>query len=112
MWKLKIVSYFNIYETGSAKKGEPEGTFPPPLALINLFLKDQGIAVEEIKNIREIYSENLDEDKLWIEMDALRTILAEVSRACFADIYKRNGNRKSWEKFNSKCCCYLQFVNR
>ena len=35
-----------------------------------------------------MYSENLDEDKLGIEMEVLRKILADVNITCFADIYK------------------------
>ena len=49
--------------------------------------KGQGIVDEKVvKYIREIYSEDPDEDKPQIEMDVLRTILADVNITCFADI--------------------------
>ena len=65
-----------------------------------------------VKNIKEIYSENLDEEKLRVKMDMLRTILADVNKVFCWYIPKTEGNRKCWEKLNHKYICSFHLVNR
>ena len=44
---------------------------------------------KNLEYVREIYNEDLDEDKLQVEMELLRTILAGVNITCFTIIYKK-----------------------
>ena len=46
-------------------------------------------------------------------MDVPGIILADVNVMWFTEVCKKNkGNRKCREKFNFKCSCSLQLVNR
>lgn len=56
---------------------------------------------------------DLDEDKLPVEMDLLRTILADVNLTCFADIYKNMreiGN--AVKSLIRQCSCSLELIKR
>ena len=78
-------------------------------------VKGQGIADEKIvKYIREIYNEDLDEEKLQVEMNVLRAILADVNIMCFADKYKKMkeiGNIEKSLTLNTVVLCNLLIVN-